>query len=198
MRQALKEEPEPPVHEHKWSTEWSSDGEYHWHECLNPDCPITRNSDKDGYGAHKYDDEHDATCNVCGHVREVEPEHEHKWGTAWSYDGQHHWHECLNPDCDITDNAEKDGYVQNIDAYKTAYACKLLGAGRERKSDPIDYSAGIYLNKIYGERVSRGDVIATLYANDEEKLSLAKEFLKDAFTFSDYEQPQRNLIYRII
>ena len=94
--------------------------------------------------------------------------------------------------------AEQDGYVQNIDAYKTAYACKLLGAGRERKSDPIDYSAGIYLNKIYGERVSRGDVIATLYANDEEKLSLAKEFLKDAFTFSDYEQPQRNLIYKII
>ncbi len=94
--------------------------------------------------------------------------------------------------------AAKDGYISNIDAYKTAYACKLLGAGRERKTDPIDYSAGIYLNKIYGEHVSQGEVIATLYANDESKLSLAKEFLKEAFSIAEYEQPKRNLIYKII
>lgn len=126
-----EEEPEPPVHEHKWSTEWSSDGEYHWHECLNPDCPITRNRDKDGYGVHKYDDEHDATCNVCGHVREVEPEHEHKWDTAWSYDGQHHWHECLNPDCDITDNAEKDGYGDHVFSDDQDTTCNVCGYVRE-------------------------------------------------------------------
>lgn len=94
--------------------------------------------------------------------------------------------------------AERDGFISNVDAYKTAYACKLLGAGRERKTDPIDYSAGIYLNKIYGEPVSQGDVVATLYANDEGKLSLAREFLKEAFSYADYEQPHRNLIYRII
>ena len=94
--------------------------------------------------------------------------------------------------------AENNGYISNIDAYKTAYACKLLGAGRERKTDPIDYSAGIYLNKIYGEYVSQGEVIATLYANDESKLSLAKEFLKEAFSMAEYEPPKRNLIYKII
>ncbi len=94
--------------------------------------------------------------------------------------------------------AESDGVISNIDAYKTAYACKLLGAGREKKSDSIDYSAGIYLNKIYGEKVSRGDVVATLYANDEGKLSLAKEFMKDAFVFSESEQPVRSLIYKVI
>ena len=126
-----EEEPEPPAHEHKWSNEWSSDGEYHWHECLNPDCPIIKNSEKDGYGVHKYDDEHDATCNVCGHVREVEPEHEHKWDTAWSYDGQHHWHECLNPDCDITDNAEKDGYGDHVFSDDQDTTCNVCGYVRE-------------------------------------------------------------------
>lgn len=126
-----EEEPEPSVHEHRWSTEWSSDGEYHWHECLNPDCPITRNSDKDGYGVHKYDDEHDGTCNVCGHVREVEPEHEHKWDTAWSYDGQHHWHECLNPDCDITDTAEKGGYGDHVFSDDQDTTCNVCGYVRE-------------------------------------------------------------------
>lgn len=94
--------------------------------------------------------------------------------------------------------AEQDGYIQNIDAYKTAYACKILGAGRERKTDSIDYSAGIYLNKICGEKATKDEVIATLYANDNGKLEMAQEFLKTAITIS-YEAPNRNsLIYRII
>lgn len=94
--------------------------------------------------------------------------------------------------------ADKDGYVHNIDAYKTAYACKLLGAGREKKTDAIDYSAGIYLNKIFGEYVSNGEVIATLYANDESKLEAAQEYLKDAYNIS-YEAPYRSsMIYRVI
>lgn len=94
--------------------------------------------------------------------------------------------------------AERDGYVSNVDAYKTAYACKLLGAGREKKTDIIDYSAGVYLNKIYSEHVNKGDVLATLYANDESKLEMAQEFLKTAYTISDYEQSSRALIFKII
>lgn len=94
--------------------------------------------------------------------------------------------------------AENDGFVQNVDAYKTAYACKLLGAGREKKTDKIDYSAGIYLNKIYGERVSQGDVIATLYANDPDKLEAAREYLKEAYTVSFEEPKNREMIYKII
>lgn len=94
--------------------------------------------------------------------------------------------------------AERGGYIQNVDAYKTAYACKLLGAGREKKTDDIDYSAGVYLNKIYNEKVQAGDVIATLYANDEEKLETAKEFLKTAFTICDGEPQKQEMIYKII
>lgn len=115
-----------------------------------------------------------------------------------------------NPD--ITDNyrlfvqpqyavqlkSEQDGFVQNVDAYKTAYACKLLGAGRDRKTDPIDYSAGIYLNKIYGEKVSQGEVLATLYANDEKKLETAETYLKEAFKISN-EAPQKSaMIYKTV
>ncbi len=94
--------------------------------------------------------------------------------------------------------AEQDGFVSNVDAYKTAYACKLLGAGREKKTDIIDYSAGVYLNKIYSEHVNKGDVLATLYANDESKLEMAQEFLKTAYTITDNEQSSRALIFKII
>ena len=39
-------------HEHKWSSEWSHDETYHWHECTAPGCTITDNANKDGYAAH--------------------------------------------------------------------------------------------------------------------------------------------------
>ena len=36
--------------------------------------------------------------------------HEHDWATEWSSDGTHHWHECRNADCDVTDVSQKEGY----------------------------------------------------------------------------------------
>lgn len=94
--------------------------------------------------------------------------------------------------------ATQEGYVKNIDAYKTAYACKLLGAGRDKKTDPIDYSAGIYLEKIFGEKVLQGDVIATLYTNDKEKLEKSAELLEQAFVYSDTPPNRSSMIYKII
>ncbi len=44
-----------------------------------------------------------------------------------------------------------EGFIQRIDAYKVAHACKLLGAGREKVTDKIDHSVGIYLNKKHGD-----------------------------------------------
>ena len=92
----------------------------------------------------------------------------------------------------------KETGISVIDAYKTAYACKLLGAGRERKSDDIDYSAGIYLNKIFGEYVHPGEVIATLYANNQEKIDTAANYLKDAIIIDHYEPNRSSMIYRTI
>ena len=103
-----------PKHKHNWSTEWSSDGTHHWHECLKAGCDITENSEKDGYGAHIYDDEHDEYCNTCNYHRTITPGHVHNWSTDWATDGTHHWHECLNTGCDITENSQKDGYGVHI------------------------------------------------------------------------------------
>lgn len=94
--------------------------------------------------------------------------------------------------------SEQDGYISNVDAYKTAYACKLLGAGREKKTDSIDYSAGVYLNKIFSERVKRGEVLAVLYANDENKIQQACEYIKDAYTISTDKPINCHMIYKII
>ena len=94
--------------------------------------------------------------------------------------------------------AKKGGYVHNIDAYKIAYGCKMLGAGRETKSDPIDYSVGVFLNKKSGETVNRGDILYTIYSNDAEKTKIAQKYCEDAYTINDEKPAQKDMIYKII
>lgn len=97
--------------------------------------------------------------------------------------------------------AEVEGYIKKIDAYKIAYACKILGAGREKKTDDIDYSVGIYLNKKSCEFCKKGETLYTIYsnfANDEEKTISAKKLCNEAFEFSTQTPQKCDLIYKII
>lgn len=94
--------------------------------------------------------------------------------------------------------AKKSGYVHNIDAYKIAYACKILGAGRDRKTDPIDYSVGIYLNKKSGEAVNKGDILYTIYSNDSEKTKIAQKYCDEAFDVNNEKPSHNSMIYKII
>lgn len=94
--------------------------------------------------------------------------------------------------------SDVDGYVKCIDAYKIAYACKILGAGREKKTDDIDYSVGIFLNKKSGEALKSGDILYTIFSNSEEKTNLAKDICKEAFEFSKEKISKKSLIYKII
>ena len=92
----------------------------------------------------------------------------------------------------------QEGYVQKIDAYKIAYACKLLGAGREKKTDSIDYSVGIYLNKKSSEFCKKGEILYTIYSNDEEKTKTAQQSSDKAFELSAQKPEKKELIYKII
>lgn len=92
----------------------------------------------------------------------------------------------------------QEGYVESIEAYKIAYGCKILGAGRDKKTDPIDYSVGIYLNKKSGEFCKEGEVLYTIYSNNEEKTKVAQEYCDKAFTFSKTQPKRENLIYEVI
>ena len=94
--------------------------------------------------------------------------------------------------------SKKSGYVQRIDAYKIAYACKLLGAGRDRKTDPIDYSVGVFLNKKSGEEVHQGDILYTIYSNEEEKTKIAQKYCDEAFLIKEGKPSHNNMIYKII
>lgn len=91
--------------------------------------------------------------------------------------------------------AEKSGYITHIDTEACGIASVLLGAGRSKKDDAIDYSAGIYLEKKYGETVECGDVLAVLYAADEALFEDAKIKLLNAYVIGPEPAAEKKLIY---
>lgn len=103
---------------HEW--EWKSDNDVHWHECSicgkkTPGVPhrwdhgiiYVATSCTDG-GKKVF------TCEECGKTK-IEPYEApgHRWGTTWASDATHHWHECENSNCPVTDNSGKDGYAEH-------------------------------------------------------------------------------------
>jgi thymidine phosphorylase len=94
--------------------------------------------------------------------------------------------------------SEKSGYIANIDAYKIALGCKLLGAGRDKKSDSIDMSVGVYLNKKTGEKVEKGEILYTIYSNDNAKTIQCKALCDEAYTVQQEKPVVKPLIYQVI
>lgn len=95
-------------------------------------------------------------------------------------------------------SSEREGYIEHTNAEKIGLASVILGAGREKKGDPIDSSAGIVLKKKTGDRVEKGDTLAIFYTDDESKIEEAKREFFETFTFGNKKPPAQKLIYRII
>lgn len=94
--------------------------------------------------------------------------------------------------------SERDGYISRTDSERVGIASVILGAGREKKGDPIGPSAGIILKKKTGDSVSKGDVLATFYTDDETRIDVAKREFLDALIFGNEKPSKQKLIYKII
>ena len=94
--------------------------------------------------------------------------------------------------------AEKDCYISSMDAEEIGISSVILGAGREKKDDIIDMTAGIILNKKTGDKIKMGDIIATLYTNNKNSLKSSKEKFIKAVEFSDEKPICIPLIYEIV
>ena len=64
--------------------------------------------------------------------------------------------------------APTSGVVKRIDALEIGKLSLALGAGKETLNDKIDYSVGVYLHKLVGDKVKEGDVLATLYMGNKK------------------------------
>ena len=94
--------------------------------------------------------------------------------------------------------AIQDGYIQSIDSRIVGESAVLLGAGREKKSDSIDYGAGIILYKKTGDIVNIGDTIAVLYAESEDRLKKGEKLFNTSYIIGEEKPETKPLIYKTI
>ncbi|NLB35846.1 MAG: pyrimidine-nucleoside phosphorylase [Clostridiales bacterium] len=90
--------------------------------------------------------------------------------------------------------ANESGYISKIETEKCGNAAVLLGAGRAEKDDAINYAAGIVLEQKIGDFVNRGDVIATMYADDIALFEPASKLLSSAVLITEDCPQMKNIV----
>lgn len=91
-----------------------------------------------------------------------------------------------------------DGYIEKIICDEVGICSMILGGGRETKESDIDLSVGIVLNKKVGDKVCKGELLATVHSNDETKTKLCIERLLKAYSFSDLPVEKSDIIKTVI
>lgn len=94
--------------------------------------------------------------------------------------------------------AERDGYISHMNAETIGKTASVLGAGREKKTDDIDHTAGIILKRKTGDYVKKGETIALFYTSKEESEKAAAEMFSSAVDFSDESPVEKPLVYGVI
>ena len=85
--------------------------------------------------------------------------------------------------CLIEVKANQDGYLQKMNALNIGQAAMLLGAGREKIGDKIDFTVGIKLLHKPGDHVKEGETVAVIHAR-EKNLAAAAELVKNSLQWS--------------
>ena len=94
--------------------------------------------------------------------------------------------------------SNKDGFVSSLNAEKIGKISVNLGAGRIKKEDNIDKAVGIVLNKKVADKVKHGDILAFIYANDEQKGNIAVKDLQQVYEICDKPIQKENIILGIV
>jgi len=76
-------------------------------------------------------------------------------------------------------------WISHLDGRKVAEACKVMGAGRTKKGEPINLAVGVVLKVKVGEPINGGESLATVYCDSEEHFERASAKLAEAFEYSD-------------
>ncbi len=91
--------------------------------------------------------------------------------------------------------AKSTGYMAKIDAYEVGMTAIDIGAGRRKKEDAIDYSAGFVFHKKVGDKIKKGEAILTIHTNNSESIDGAKERLRKAISITGEKVSKPKLIH---
>jgi len=83
--------------------------------------------------------------------------------------------------------ADRDGWIEGCDAFAIGTAAVRLGAGRAQKSDTIDPSVGFMIDAKIGDRVTKGQPLATVSYRDDSRLEAALTLAAPAWRIADHQ-----------
>ena len=89
------------------------------------------------------------------------------------------------------------GFVRRVHARQVAAVAMALGAGRERKEDPVDHAVGVVCRAKHADRVERGEPLAEIHARDEAAADAAEAALLSAHEIGDEPEP-RPLVLEVV
>src|SRR5690606_11443242 len=95
-------------------------------------------------------------------------------------------------------HAGQGGYIKQVSALRIAQAAFELGAGREKKGDPIDLAVGVQVHVNVGDLIHEGDAIATIHANDEARLERSRALIEQVISYSPTPVDPLPLFYDVI
>lgn len=84
--------------------------------------------------------------------------------------------------------SEVSGVVRSIGCAGIGVAASILGAGRERKEDPVDPAAGIVVLKKLGDTVEKGEALAVLYTSDMARIPEAASIVLGSYSIGDHAE----------
>jgi thymidine phosphorylase len=94
--------------------------------------------------------------------------------------------------------APAGGWLRRLDARAVGVAAWRLGAGRSRKEDPVSPTAGAVVLRKPGDRVSAGEPVLELHADDESRLAGALAALDGAIEVGPEPPEPRPLVHERI
>ncbi len=92
----------------------------------------------------------------------------------------------------------KESYISQLDAMEVGLTAMELGAGREKKGDPVDHGVGVVLHKKIGERVEKAERLFTIHAQSQQDLERAERRLLAAYAWDDQPAEPPPLIHRVL
>lgn len=91
--------------------------------------------------------------------------------------------------------APRSGFISQVQARSVGEAAVTLGAGRAKKSDPVDHAVGFVIHRKVGDKVEADEPLFTVHANDGSKLVEARDAVLEAHSFSDDKVAPLPLFY---
>jgi pyrimidine-nucleoside phosphorylase len=97
-----------------------------------------------------------------------------------------------------TVNAPQSGYLSAINARVVGETSVAIGAGREKKGQPIDHAVGFVVYHKVGDYVEQGQPLFTIHANQEDDVAFARAELLSGHLWSDSLVEPLPLFYEVV